>query len=128
MGCLNPQSRRVHPRVCGERYLVPHPSLLVDGSSPRVRGTAARLGAGARRDRFIPACAGNGSPSRRSASATTVHPRVCGERIGEGPHKGLDAGSSPRVRGTVRGTPMAGGRVRFIPACAGNGSKIRRTT
>ena len=90
----------VHPRVCGELLLSPLSSDFAIGSSPRVRGTrrVARHGRG--RGRFIPACAGNSSSSRSPSTATTVHPRVCGELAGSAPCTATLVGSSPRVRGT----------------------------
>ncbi len=50
----------------------------------------------------------------------TVHPRVCGERLGS-PAIGCAArGSSPRVRGTHPRPMPKLSPYRFIPACAGN--------
>ena len=95
----------VHPRVCGERWVVVGVLMVGSGSSPRVRGTLPYGGAEAPRDRFIPACAGNAGgppPSRRRCS---VHPRVCGER------------KRPR--------PPPRTQQRFIPACAGNARCLR---
>ena len=55
-----------------------------------------------------------------STSATSVHPRVCGERArGLCPRRNPN-GSSPRVRGTRSRYPEGHRRRRFIPACAGN--------
>ena len=50
----------------------------------------------------------------------SVHPRVCGEQKSVPGIRSISSGSSPRVRGTVSPTLHRGGRVRFIPACAGN--------
>ena len=77
------------------------------GSSPRVRGTP-------------PACA-----ARRSISS--VHPRVCGEHLGDIGLHGIAAGSSPRVRGTLPSGGLRPSRSRFIPACAGNTSNAVAT-
>src|SRR5690606_26597973 len=44
--------RAVHPRVCGERDLVPGRVVEVDGSSPRVRGEVAGFVRIARSARF----------------------------------------------------------------------------
>ena len=95
-------ARAVHPRVCGEhRYIVSVPRDSV-GSSPRVRGTP-RLRAGhGRHERFIPACAGNTKTRRCATQEDTVHPRVCGEHATANLRRAGDAGSSPRVRGTLR--------------------------
>ena len=75
------------------------------GSSPRARGTVARRPRRQRRRRFIPACAGNRSPSLSACSACAVHPRVRGEQL------------------VVVNTPFQ--RLRFIPACAGNRTNRR---
>ena len=114
------RSRTVHPRVCGERW---HRCLMATaalGSSPRMRGT--RISAPQRRAvrRFIPAYAGNARrccPRRRRAS---VHPRVCGERRRGRAPQPLRAGSSPRMRGTLRLRFGDASADRFIPAYAGN--------
>ena len=120
--------RPVHPRVCGE--------LRSAESVGRAAG------------RFIPACAGNSSTSAATSAATTVHPRVCGELHAVLSIGTVDDGSSPRVRGTrrwwlfcppcravhprvcgelgaLRGS--SGGLRRFIPACAGNSRRWRRS-
>ena len=51
---------------------------------------------------------------------TTVHPRVCGERLLRHSHGGSSFGSSPRVRGTLKTIHDVLKHYRFIPACAGN--------
>ena len=84
------------------------------GSSPRVRGTARLNVAESVTRRFIPACAGNRARTARLENTGSVHPRVCGEQASARLYPLDDAGSSPRVRGTVHDSP------RFIPACAGN--------
>jgi len=70
--------------------------------------------------RFIPAPAGNATRRTSQKLRRPVHPRACGER-------GLDcqivetrAGSSPRLRGTLRKRPWRRPAGRFIPAPAGN--------
>ena len=110
----------VHPRVCGELRVARLERQHAHGSSPRVRGTHQNAGGPANLRRFIPACAGNSWPSRRTARRTSVHPRVCGELAPVTTWKNSETGSSPRVRGTrigLGGRPVAH---RFIPACAGN--------
>ena len=110
----------VHPRVCGEHFVVRHVAMLARGSSPRVRGTqesAAGMGLAAR---FIPACAGNTSWSASWLTRETVHPRVCGEHLSMRRQLKRPRGSSPRVRGTHSDAVRLGVTLRFIPACAGN--------
>ena len=90
----------VHPRVCGEQG---HPLNLVrkvNGSSPRVRGTVSFPSCPRQLNRFIPACAGNRHTVRQNDSASSVHPRVCGEQGDDIRAAQVNAGSSPRVRGT----------------------------
>ncbi len=90
------------------------------GSSPRVRGTVCGLLPHRKGSRFIPACAGNRQSRYWFSTQRTVHPRVCGEQGCFAAYCPGLFGSSPRVRGTVWRVTTSGGRVRFIPACAGN--------
>ncbi len=115
-----PCGRPVHPRVCGERGAGANKQRAIAGSSPRVRGTPGRPGRHDLGRRFIPACAGNASSGCRGGTDRTVHPRVCGERRGVLDNVSDTAGSSPRVRGTLRSPDEGRGFPRFIPACAGN--------
>ena len=111
----------VHPRVCGERHGLAVLERVGYGSSPRVRGTGHPRDRGGPNLRFIPACAGNGTALRAMSCRTSVHPRVCGERISGSRASSSSAGSSPRVRGTASNVPLRERIPRFIPACAGNG-------
>ncbi len=114
--CLPP----VHPRVCGEYGEARFPLAGVGGSSPRVRGIRPAPSEAQGRDRFIPACAGNTASSACPRPARPVHPRVCGEYSIFRLPSASETGSSPRVRGIRQRRKPAGGRTRFIPACAGN--------
>ena len=98
--------------------------MTAPGSSPRVRGTARNLFADQPVVRFIPACAGNSVFPCFCVSGISVHPRVCGEQSIFGALIVSLTGSSPRVRGTVRGSPTRPAYLRFIPACAGNRSSV----
>ena len=92
--------RPVHPRVCGEQSGNNDVAKPVNGSSPRVRGTAhTRV--------FVP-------------ESFAVHPRVCGEQDRSIWLVQFLAGSSPRVRGTETQSITFTQSLRFIPACAGN--------
>ena len=59
-----------------------------------------------------------------SLGAFSVHPRVCGEHSDHLQRRPPDRGSSPRVRGTLARAQLQDSIRRFIPACAGNTSRI----
>ena len=117
-----------HPRVCGERAARHIARAITVGSSPRVRGTAARVHSRLAQRRVIPACAGNGASEAPTSHTVTGHPRVCGERDIRGPAATGVSGSSPRVRGTARFTWNGLMSSRVIPACAGNGFASLRSS
>ncbi len=118
------RSVSVHPRVCGEQKIRKVTAIIVNGSSPRVRGTAKEPVKKAGTHRFIPACAGNSTGKGFKTNSATVHPRVCGEQYKFGLDFWFVSGSSPRVRGTVKISSSFINFVRFIPACAGNSECI----
>ncbi len=110
----------VHPRACGERFVLPQLSVVDCGSSPRVRGTRTTSHTRALTIRFIPARAGNALAFLPMDRARAVHPRACGERARTGKIGRPGPGSSPRVRGTPHGHPVIVDHERFSPARAGN--------
>ncbi len=110
----------VHPRACGEHEMYRGSTANCIGSSPRLRGTCQASRRISNRRRFIPAPAGNIAPAAMRLSATSVHPRACGEH---GKARGVTAGrvgSSPRLRGTLIRNLYRLRLPRFIPAPAGN--------
>ena len=110
----------VHPRSRGEHASSARPRTHCVGSSPLTRGTQVALPIGAVNVRFIPAHAGNNSPSHSGRLSPPVHPRSRGEH----PTYSLIAmdgsGSSPLTRGTPGIGLRVLGDLRFIPAHAGN--------
>ena len=92
----------VHPRLRGELNLFGSRRDQSFGSSPLTRGTLSAAQLRYRRDRFIPAYAGNSRRSIQNAPGHTVHPRLRGE---------LE---------WIKLTKPTGNR--FIPAYAGNSS------
>ena len=95
-----PQTASVHPRACGEHKTVRLSKFLVNGSSPRLRGTCANSWSPEQACRFIPAPAGNMPRARTAPTGPSVHPRACGEHSAEASKKWWNCGSSPRLRGT----------------------------
>ena len=115
----------VHPRMRGERRKLDVMRKFSSGSSPHARGTLTAGVAMSQDRRFIPACAGNASPRQRPLCLLSVHPRMRGERIGNGSTIAHSAGSSPHARGTLFLTCENVRVPRFIPACAGNARSLR---
>ena len=126
--------------MCGEQGMKSAWLSPLEGSPPRVRGTAYERVGLLLLGRITPACAGNsmprwvshpwrGSPPRVRGTAVGLlqrhegggdHPRVCGEQNTETGLAGWIWGSPPRVRGTdvryARDSALDG----ITPACAGN--------
>jgi hypothetical protein len=127
-GSWTPRARTatpVHPRLRGERQRHPMKTATVNGSSPPARGTGDRVAPRAALTRFIPACAGNGRAAASPARRRSVHPRLRGERTGTVGSDSSSSGSSPPARGTGARAPQGPVAARFIPACAGNGTRRR---
>ena len=109
-----------HPRVCGEHSVSHTCCEMRPGSSPRMRGTLfcclsifSYMG-------IIPAYAGNTRNPTSLRLAYRDHPRVCGEHFSEQGTKTKQAGSSPRMRGTLAKHPPLRLGHGIIPAYAGN--------
>ena len=116
-----PSSRAAdHPRACGEQASWCAPSLVVPGSSPRVRGAATSPSSGETYPRIIPARAGSSTNSSRGASRSWDHPRACGEQLWNWSALFICEGSSPRVRGAAHQCEGKTPAQRIIPARAGS--------
>ena len=110
----------VHPRIRGERNILPLVHRCAIGSSPHTRGTLVQIAFQCGGGRFIPAYAGNASDAGPILKVISVHPRIRGER--QYVHQDVDVtvGSSPHTRGTPAGCCRQWLPGRFIPAYAGN--------
>ena len=109
-----------HPRVCGEHIVSQPTCSLINGSSPRLRGTPLIAWFNAGSSRIIPASAGNTIKFIVRPSSVTDHPRVCGEHTRNFRLCCNINGSSPRLRGTLKNNRLKTGIERIIPASAGN--------
>ena len=118
--CRRSRPRSVHPRGCGEQYVMEFTVIDRAGSSPRVRGTGPGNPRAQQARRFIPAGAGNRADRDAVIRRNPVHPRGCGEQSPRRLNEIPGGGSSPRVRGTGRRCRRGGSSHRFIPAGAGN--------
>ena len=116
----------VHPRVCGGARQQPHLLALLEGPSPRVRGSRHAGHSHARRSGSIPACAGEPFRIVSAARPWWVHPRVCGGAIVRPDTIADWKGPSPRVRGSHGWNGRAVSYPRSIPACAGEPARRRR--
>ncbi len=117
---LNLTAISVHPHVCGERVHCVHCVAPFYGSSPRVWGTRFGVGICPPESRFIPTCVGNAARVAGRIMDISVHPHVCGERLGNSMEARFTRGSSPRVWGTHRNGKAMMRITRFIPTCVGN--------
>ena len=92
---------------------------VVRGLSPRVRGNHAGPLDEQRRERSIPACAGEPVTSGSGRRIARVYPRVCGGTMLTGRLDPHSKGLSPRVRGNRPQAHPHSKWIRSIPACAG---------
>ena len=109
----------VYPRVCGGTGHYYHQSRCPAGLSPRVRGNLFRWSLARRRDRSIPACAGEPYGNDSIPDGGRVYPRVCGGTVQRRRHQFPVQGLSPRVRGNLLVHQVNARAEGSIPACAG---------
>ena len=90
------------------------------GLSPLARGTLILVPSGRIQGRFIPAGAGNTASLPVVPTIFSVYPRWRGEHAFGIGHRRRGYGLSPLARGTPALRLAEAGRLRFIPAGAGN--------
>ena len=112
--------RAGHPRVGGEHTYAREEVRIMDGSSPRGRGTPRRVRRVRPERRVIPAWAGNTGMRPCAPAEIPGHPRVGGEHCTSTRCATARSGSSPRGRGTHHCRIPARRLARVIPAWAGN--------
>ena len=112
-------ARSDHPRACGANFSAIGFPALTSGSSPRMRGKLGHGQVVSAGKRIIPAHAGQTCSKATNSCARTDHPRACGANLKIGASGSEQDGSSPRMRGKLRGLFVDVAQVRIIPAHAG---------
>jgi len=126
--CHNPIHRwirAVYPRWRGELERTSLGMLTAMGLSPLARGTRVVQKPSPATCRFIPAGAGNSQYHYLIQPKLPVYPRWRGELIKDAFDAVISPGLSPLARGTPYHTRHTFACWRFIPAGAGNSSRIR---
>ena len=113
------ESGQDHPRMCGEKGLLPVSEPQRAGSPPHVRGKDSWLDKLMILARITPACAGKSSVRQRVLLSLWDYPRMCGEKTGFGKSAFTKSGSPPHVRGKGERKTGKTRRVGITPACAG---------
>ena len=113
-------SKSVYPRWRGELSTIYPPLLNGTGLSPLARGTLPLVSCRPRKNRFIPAGAGNSNSYTDKSSKQTVYPRWRGELFSGPAFQPWCRGLSPLARGTLNNLITEPQPQRFIPAGAGN--------
>ena len=98
-----------------------------EGSSPLMRGKQLMRLLSIFRGRLIPAHAGKTSSPQETTTATSAHPRSCGENCAAHSSGPVGMGSSPLMRGKRGPRGRGSGRRRLIPAHAGKTPGRRRS-
>ena len=110
---------RVDPRASGGANLQTRKSLLLQGRSPRERGSHHKTPRSYMEAGSIPARAGEPSPYGRDARPAWVDPRASGGAAAEPLRLALPAGRSPRERGSQAPICRVDRPAGSIPARAG---------
>ena len=117
-----------HPRGCGEQFLYKTELVRINGSPPRMRGTASKHSECHGFAGITPADAGNRHKMRQSKKRTQDHPRGCGEQKRITCLLIICRGSPPRMRGTGLEPVDWIMDWRITPADAGNSALWREST
>ena len=108
-----------HPRVCGEKSTAPGRRSGKTGSPPRMRGKGQRRPGHQWQAGITPAYAGKSRGDHLPRLEPKDHPRVCGEKEGNGMKFDVELGSPPRMRGKDPNWTPDQATPRITPAYAG---------
>ena len=110
---------KVYPRACGGTFTAQSGRRLDNGLSPRLRGNPRRGLSWCGAPRSIPAPAGEPRHPCRQRTCWPVYPRACGGTRSSVKLTKWASGLSPRLRGNPALREYDSGRLRSIPAPAG---------
>ena len=113
------QTKRDHPRLCGEKLDGYSQSNFWTGSPPPMRGKADKFLIPSTCVRITPAYAGKSFFATHSGTEFRDHPRLCGEKRDSLVCSTSSTGSPPPMRGKVHETAAPNGYVGITPAYAG---------
>ena len=113
------QTKRDHPRLCGEKLDGYSQSNFWTGSPPPMRGKADKFLIPSTCVRITPAYAGKSQPSQLPEKLCWDHPRLCGEKKEAERKLNYDRGSPPPMRGKVIHSQLRVIVFRITPAYAG---------
>ena len=120
-----PTKTEDHPRVCGEKLIMPAGTAWLKGSPPRMRGKVQPVQPPGRLLGITPAYAGKRRATALRCRCTRDHPRICGEKCNQRVRMVEQPGSPPHMRGKdmgLRASRIAGG---ITPAYAGKRNRFR---
>ena len=92
-------NRRDHPRICGEKPVLPCQFMYVSGSPPHMRGKDFSSDLLHFDVRITPAYAGKREFCANCYILNKDHPRICGEKSGYFDLRNSVLGSPPHMRG-----------------------------
>ena len=116
---LGAASARDHPRACGAHGTYADMGKLMEGSSPRMRGSPRGSDARKAQPGIIPAHAGLTLPAAAHRDGSGDHPRACGAHQWKRSSGHRRKGSSPRMRGSPAHAAHGNNHRGIIPAHAG---------
>ena len=91
-----------HPRLCGEKFRLPHPSEMRLGSPPPMRGKEDSLAILSPVNGITPAYAGKRQARVHYQNLKRDHPRLCGEKSYRFDCSNPTSGSPPPMRGKAK--------------------------
>ena len=110
---------RDHPRLCGEKRVHPPEDFRQMGSPPPMRGKVYFVAVLCRAFGITPAYAGKSANVVSFLYHHRDHPRLCGEKSGDGAGGVKWRGSPPPMRGKVSDDLRRNIRIGITPAYAG---------